>query len=61
VLSAILDGAKTVPEITVNPIIYPSLTNPVFMQFEIWMVEHHVDSLITGGFVEEDSGKLRPV
>ncbi|MHA1963419.1 MAG: MBL fold metallo-hydrolase [Candidatus Thorarchaeota archaeon] len=61
VLSAILEGAKTVPEITVNPIIYPSLTHPVFMQFERWMVEHHVASLIAGGFVEEEKGKLSPI
>jgi glyoxylase-like metal-dependent hydrolase (beta-lactamase superfamily II) len=61
VLSAILEGAKTVPEITVNPIIYPSLTHPVFMQFERWMVEHHVASLIAGGFIEEDKGRLSPL
>ena len=58
VLSAILDGAKTVPEITINPIIYPSLTHPVFMQFELWMIEHHVASLIENGLVTEEKGKL---
>ncbi|MFW9806800.1 MAG: MBL fold metallo-hydrolase [Candidatus Thorarchaeota archaeon] len=58
VLSAIQDGAKTVPEITVNPIIYPSLTHPVFMQFERWMVEQHVKSLITDGLVIEERGIL---
>jgi glyoxylase-like metal-dependent hydrolase (beta-lactamase superfamily II) len=61
VLSAILDGATTVAEITVNPIIYPSLTHPVFMQFERWMVEHHVASLIDGGFVVEKNRKLKAV
>jgi glyoxylase-like metal-dependent hydrolase (beta-lactamase superfamily II) len=61
VLSAILEGATTIPEITANPIIYPSLTNPVFLQFETWMVEHHVTSLIDSGLVEEDKGKLRAV
>jgi hypothetical protein len=61
VLSAILEGAKTIPEITMNPIIYPSLTHPVFMQFELWMVEHHVSSLLAGGFIEEDRGKLSPL
>jgi glyoxylase-like metal-dependent hydrolase (beta-lactamase superfamily II) len=61
VLSAILAGAKSVPEITMNPIIYPSLTHPVFMQFERWMVEHHVASLIAGGFVEEEKGEITPV
>jgi glyoxylase-like metal-dependent hydrolase (beta-lactamase superfamily II) len=58
VLSAILEGAKSVPEITVNPIIYPSLTHPVFMQFERWMIEHHVSSLVTKGIVEESKGRL---
>ncbi|MFW9786455.1 MAG: MBL fold metallo-hydrolase [Candidatus Thorarchaeota archaeon] len=61
VLSAILDGAKTVPEIIVDPIIYPSLTHPVFMQFERWMIEHHVSSLIGSGLVEENKGKLRAI
>ena len=61
VLSAIIEGAKTVPEITINPIIYPSLTHPVFMQFEQWMVEHHVTSLIVNGLVVEDKGRLSPL
>ncbi len=61
VLSAILEGAKTVPEITMNPIIYPSLTHPVFMQFEQWMVEHHVTSLIVNGLIVEDKGRLFPL
>ena len=61
VLSAILDGASTLPEINANPIIYPSLTNPVFLQFETWMIEHHVASLIDRGLVEEHKGKLRAV
>ncbi len=61
VLSTILEGASTVPEITANPIIYPSLTNPVFLQFETWMIEHHVSSLIDGGLVVEDKGKLSAV
>lgn len=58
VFSAITEGAKTIPEITANPIIYPSLTNPVFLQFEKWMIEHHVSSLIRNGLVEEERGKL---
>ncbi|MCK4978163.1 MAG: hypothetical protein KAS36_14610, partial [Anaerolineales bacterium] len=61
VLSAILDGAKTIPEITINPIIYPSLTHPVFMQFELWMIEHHVASLIENGLVTEEKRKLTPI
>ena len=61
VLSSILEGAKTIPEITANPIIYPSLTHPVFLQFETWMIEHHVASLIASGLIEEDKGKLSPI
>jgi len=61
VLSAILEGAKTIPEITATPIIYPSLTNPVFLQFETWMIEHHVASLLASGLIEERKGKLSPL
>jgi ribonuclease/clavin/mitogillin len=61
VQAAIMSGAKSVPEITMNPIIYPSLTHPVFMQFETWMVEHHVTSLIELNLVEEKKGNLIPV
>ncbi len=61
VLSAILDGAKSIPEITANPIIYPSLINPVFLQFETWMIEHHVSSLLASGLIEESKGKLTPL
>jgi glyoxylase-like metal-dependent hydrolase (beta-lactamase superfamily II) len=53
VLAAIASGAGTVPEITLNPIIYPSLTDPVFLQFETWMIEHHVNSLIARGLIGE--------
>jgi len=61
ILAAIMGGASSVPEITMNPIIYPSLTHPVFMQFETWMVEHHVTSLIELNLVEEKKGNLIPV
>jgi ribonuclease/clavin/mitogillin len=60
VLSAILDGAKSIPEITATPIIYPSLTSPVFLQFETWMIEHHVSSLLASGLIEESKGNLLP-
>ncbi len=53
VLASIMEGARNVPEITITPIIYPSLSNPVFLQFERWMVEHHVKSLIEKGLVVE--------
>ncbi len=60
VLAAIMGGAISIPEITMNPIIYPSLANPVFLQFESWMIEHHVESLLTNGLLEKDnSGKIR--
>ncbi len=58
VLATIVDGASSIPEITMNPIIYPSLTNPVYLQFETWMIEHHVASLIDRKLVEERKGKL---
>lgn len=58
VLAAIMGGASSIPEITENPIIYPSLTNLVYLQFETWMIEHHVAALIDRDFVEERKGKL---
>jgi glyoxylase-like metal-dependent hydrolase (beta-lactamase superfamily II) len=53
VLQAIAEGAGSVQEITLNPIIYPSLTDPVFLQFETWMIEHHIDSLMQRGLIDE--------
>ena len=61
VLAAIMGGAKSVLEITMNPIIYPSLTNPIFLQFETWMVEHHITSLIEQNLIEEKKGNLIPI
>ncbi|MFW9793839.1 MAG: MBL fold metallo-hydrolase [Candidatus Thorarchaeota archaeon] len=61
VLAAILEGASTISEITEHPIIYPSLLNPIFLQFETWMIEHHVTSLIDRKLIKEDSGKLQAV
>ncbi|MFW9920006.1 MAG: MBL fold metallo-hydrolase [Candidatus Thorarchaeota archaeon] len=46
VLMAISGGAGTIDEITMTPIIYRSLSNLVFLQFEKWMIEHHVNSLV---------------
>jgi glyoxylase-like metal-dependent hydrolase (beta-lactamase superfamily II) len=46
VLMAITGGAGTIDEITMNPIIYRSLSNMVFLQFEKWMIEHHISSLL---------------
>jgi glyoxylase-like metal-dependent hydrolase (beta-lactamase superfamily II) len=53
ILASISEGAGSVAEITLNPIIYPSLTDPVFLQFETWMIEHHVKSLLQRGLIEE--------
>jgi len=53
-----MSGTSSIPEITTNPIIYPSLTHPVFMQFERWMIEHHVESLIEVNLIEERKGKF---
>ncbi len=61
VLSAILEGARSISDITATPIIYPSLINPVYLQFETWMIEHHVASLVANGLVAEDKGKLSPL
>jgi glyoxylase-like metal-dependent hydrolase (beta-lactamase superfamily II) len=61
ILSTIIDGAQTIPEIAATPIIYPSLTNPVYLQFEKWMIEHHVASLVAAGLVSEEKGKLSPI
>jgi glyoxylase-like metal-dependent hydrolase (beta-lactamase superfamily II) len=59
VLSAIMDGANSVEEITLNPIIYPSLTNPVYLQFERWMIEHHVSDLVRKNLVQMEDNRLR--
>jgi hypothetical protein len=56
---AIADGAKTIDRITMTPIVYPSLTNPVFLYFEKWMIEHHVKDLIAKNLVEEHRDQLR--
>jgi len=61
VYSLIMGWASSIPEITMTPIIYPSLTNPVFLQFETWMIEHHVTSLIERNLIEERKGKLVPL
>jgi glyoxylase-like metal-dependent hydrolase (beta-lactamase superfamily II) len=60
VFSAIEEGADSVDRITMTPIVYPSLTNPVFLYFERWMIEHHIRSLVAKGFVEEIQGRLKP-
>jgi glyoxylase-like metal-dependent hydrolase (beta-lactamase superfamily II) len=46
VLMSISGGAGTVDEITMDPIIYKSLSNFVYLQFEKWMIEHHINSLM---------------
>ncbi|RLI58227.1 MAG: hypothetical protein DRO87_05305 [Candidatus Thorarchaeota archaeon] len=58
VLASIADGAGSIEEITATPIIYPSLTSPVYLQFETWMIEHHVESLKTRGLIQEKNGCL---
>ncbi|MFX0055937.1 MAG: MBL fold metallo-hydrolase [Candidatus Hermodarchaeota archaeon] len=60
VFSAIEEGADSIDRITMNPIVYPSLTNPVFLYFEKWMIEHHVRSLVAKSLVEDKQGRLRP-
>jgi glyoxylase-like metal-dependent hydrolase (beta-lactamase superfamily II) len=59
VYSSIIEGAESIDEITLTPIIYPSLTNPVFLYFEKWMIEHHVSDLIAKGLIEEKKDQLK--
>ncbi|NWF95826.1 MAG: MBL fold metallo-hydrolase [Candidatus Thorarchaeota archaeon] len=59
VLNAVVSGAKSLDDIVSDPIVYPSLSNVVFLQFERWMIEHHVKSLITKGLLREDRGVLK--
>ena len=61
VFSLIMGWASSIQQITMSPIIYPSLTNPVFLQFETWMIEHHVASLIEKNLIEDRDGKLVPL
>jgi hypothetical protein len=58
VLKSIKDGAETIEDISVNPIVYPPLSDLVLLQFEKWMVEHHVSSLMEKGLVEAVNRKL---
>jgi len=61
VLRAVRNGARSINDIMVNPIIYPSLSSPVMLQFERWMVEHHVTSLIRHGrLVESERDTILP-
>ena len=61
VYEIIQNGASTIDEILLNPVIYPSLSNPVFLQFEKWMIEHHLHSLKDRGLIEEESGRLTAI
>jgi len=60
VLMAISGGAGTVDEITLNPIIYRSLSNMVFLQFEKWMIEHHITSLLEKELIKMDGERFVP-
>ena len=60
VLAAIIEGAQSVDEITLTPIIYPSLTHPVYLQFEKWMIEHHVKELLQKNLIVQENQKLIP-
>ncbi|MHA2212930.1 MAG: MBL fold metallo-hydrolase [Candidatus Thorarchaeota archaeon] len=61
VLLEITGGARTLGEIMANPLIYPSLTNPVFLYFEKWMIEHHIQALIEKGKVWKKKDEVLPV
>ncbi|MDF1541172.1 MAG: MBL fold metallo-hydrolase, partial [Candidatus Thorarchaeota archaeon] len=60
VLLAISGGAGVIDEITKNPIIYRSLSNLVFLQFEKWMIEHHVSSLLAKELIRCDGDRFVP-
>ncbi len=61
VFEAIKNGASSVLEITMNPIIYPSLSNLVYLQFETWMIEHHITSLLKRGLVSKTDKGLEAI
>jgi len=56
VLMRISKGAHTMDEIVEEPIIYKSLSGFVQLQFERWMIEHHLDSLIQKEMIREEKG-----
>jgi len=58
VVNAVAAGAKSVNQILERPIIYPPLAGPVMLQFERWMIEHHVASLIRHGKLVESNGNI---
>ncbi|MFW9955939.1 MAG: hypothetical protein ACFFD3_15430, partial [Candidatus Thorarchaeota archaeon] len=60
VLMAISGGAGTVNEITMNPIIYRSLSDLVYLQFEAWMIEHHITSLLEKELIRMDGDRFIP-
>lgn len=60
VLMAISGGATSVDEITMKPIIYRSLSNMVFLQFERWMIEHHITSLLQRELIRYEGNRLQP-
>jgi len=60
VCASIGNGATSVDEITRNPLIYPSLANVVYLQFEKWMIEKHVQSLLEKDLVIKQQDRLSP-
>jgi glyoxylase-like metal-dependent hydrolase (beta-lactamase superfamily II) len=61
VLMRISKGAHTMDEILEEPIIYKSLSDFVHLQFERWMIEHHLDSLMQKEMIREEKGKYIPI
>jgi hydroxyacylglutathione hydrolase len=60
VMLEIAGGARNLSEIMANPLIYPSLSNPVFLYFEKWMIEHHIQELIEKGKVWMKKNEFHP-
>ncbi|TFG14641.1 MBL fold metallo-hydrolase [Candidatus Thorarchaeota archaeon] len=61
ILMRISKGARSIDEIMEEPIIYKSLSDFVLLQFERWMVEHHLNSLIQKELVRNDNGIYRTI
>ncbi len=61
VLYAIMDGADTINKIVERPLIYTNTSNIVYLQFERWMIEHHIKSLLAKKLITEERGRLKTV
>ncbi len=56
---SIIDGADSVEKIIEMPIIYTNTSDIVYLQFEKWMIQHHIRSLEQKGLIISKRGKIR--